>query len=91
MPNVQHQPDQNRFSAEVEGGTAELAYEHRGEAVAFVHTFVPEASRGQGVGDSLVEAGLAWARGEGLAAIPQCPFVAHYVETHPEAQGLGGE
>ena len=88
MPGVQHEPETHRFAAEVDGGTAELAYEMRGDAVAFVHTFVPEAARGQDVATSLVEAGLAWARDEGHGVIPQCPFVRAYVEDHPEAQDL---
>ena len=88
MPDVQHEPDQNRFAAAVDGGTAELGYERHGESVAFVHTFVPEEARGQDVGSALVEAGLGWARGEGLGVIPQCPFVATYIQDHPEAQDL---
>lgn len=88
MTDVQHDPASHRFSAAVEGGEAELAYERRGESVAFVHTFVPEASRGQDVGSALVEAGLAWARGEELSVIPSCPFVKAYMEDHPETQDL---
>lgn len=88
MPDVQHQPDKSRFAAEVEGGTAELEYVMRGDRVAFVHTFVPAPARGQDVGTALVEAGLAWARDEGLGVIPQCPFVKAYVDDHPEAQEL---
>lgn len=88
MPDVQHEPDRTRFAAEVEGGTAEVAYERRDGAVAFVHTFVPEPARGEGVAEALVEAGLAWARDEGLSVIPQCPYVQHYVEEHPETADL---
>lgn len=88
MPDVQHEPARTRFAAEVDGGVAELGYESRGDAVAFVHTFVPEAARGQGVGEALVEAGFAWAQDEGLGVIPQCPYVQHYVEEHPEAKAL---
>lgn len=88
MPDVTHDPDQSRFAAAVEGGTAELAYTRDGEAVAFVHTFVPEPSRGQDIGTALVEAGLGWARDEDLRVVPQCPFVKAYVESHPDAQDL---
>ena len=48
----------------------------------------PEPARGQDVGTALVEAGLAYAREDGLTVVPQCPFVAAYVEGHPEAQAL---
>jgi predicted GNAT family acetyltransferase len=88
MPDVRHEPDQSRFAADVDGGTAELEYRRKDNVIAFIHTFVPKAARGQHLGDALVEAGLAFAREHDLAVIPQCPFVRHYVETHPEAQDL---
>ena len=85
---VQHEPARNRFSAQTDDGTAELAYEMRGDAIAFVHTFVPEAARGQDVGSALAKAGLTHARENGLTVIPACPFIAAYVESHPEYQPL---
>ena len=88
MPDVQHDASAHRFTADVEGGTAELEYQLADDTLIFTHTFVPEPSRGGDVGQSLVEAGLAHARENGLQIVPQCPYVAHYVETHPEAQGL---
>ena len=88
MPDVRHDTAAAQFTADVEGGAATLAYERTGATVAFTHTFVPEPARGQDVGTALVEAGLGWARGEGLAVDPQCPFVAAYVDDHPEAQDL---
>ena len=89
MPNVQHQPDANRFAADVSGGTAELSYEQRAAGrIAFVHTFVPEASRGQDIGTALVEAGLSYARENELGVVPSCPFVKAYMEDHPETQDL---
>ena len=88
MPDVQHDPAAHAFTADVDGGTAELEYETEGDRIVFTHTFVPEASRGQDVGSALVEAGLAYARRESLTVVPQCPFVAAYVEDHPETQDL---
>ena len=88
MPDIHHDPDQHLFTSGVDGGTAQLEYRQKDDVVAFVHTFVPEAARGRGVGEALVEAGRAFAREHGLRVIPQCPFVRHYVEAHPEAQDL---
>lgn len=88
MPDVRHEPAAHRFVAEVEGGVAELEYQRREGEVAFVHTFVPEESRGQDVGSALAEAGLAWARDEELGVIPACPFVEGYMDDHPETQDL---
>ena len=86
--DVRHQPDQNRFAAETDAGTATLAYTMRGGILVFVHTLVPEGARGQGVGSALAEAGLDYAREEGLKVIPECPFVAAYVSDHPETHDL---
>ena len=88
MPDGRHDPAASRFVADVEGGEAELAYRRSDGEIAFVHTFVPEAARGEGVGEALARAGLDYARDEGLTVRPDCPFVASYVEAHPEAQDL---
>ncbi|HIG75835.1 MAG TPA: N-acetyltransferase [Bacteroidetes bacterium] len=85
---VQHDPDQRRFTADTEHGTAELAYTRSGDRITFVHTEVPKADEGQGVGSALAEAGLNFARENGLAVIPQCPFVAQYVRDHPDTHDL---
>ena len=85
---VQHEPAQNRFTAETDAGTAELEYVRKPGLIAYVHTGVPEGARGQGVGEALVERGLAYAREEGLKVLPLCPFVKAYADKHPEAQDL---
>ena len=84
MPvTVRHEPGEHRFMADVEGGEAELAYAGPREGVvAFVHTEVPRASRGGGVGEALAQAGLAWARAEGLRVRPLCPFVNAFMRRH---------
>lgn len=89
--DVRHEPEAKRFVADVEGGEAELRYLRPvGDVVAFVHTEVPEAAEGGGVGSALAKAALTWARAEGLRVQPLCPFVAAYIERHPEWQGLVG-
>ena len=74
-----------RFALTVDGETAVAAYEREGDAVVFTHTVVPEALRGRGVGSRLVAGALAQVRAEGLAVVPQCPFVAAYLRDHPGA------
>ena len=88
MPDIQHDPAAHTFTADVEGGAAELAYERAGDTVTFTHTFVPEPARGADVGTALVEAGLGWARDHGLTVDPQCPFVASYMDDHAGTQDL---
>lgn len=88
MPNVRHDSDASRFVADVEGSEAELAYRQSDGVITFVHTFVPEPARDRGVGESLVETGLDYACEHELTVRPECPFVAAYIEDHPEAQGF---
>lgn len=82
---ITHNADELRFEADTGHGVALAEYQRDGDTVVFTHTVVPGAARGQGVGAALVAEALAWARAEGLAVVPQCPFVAAYAQKHPEA------
>ena len=63
---VHHEPEDQRFVAEVPGGTAELLYSMFGDGVLNLeHTEVPPAARGLHVGDALIRAALASAREQG--------------------------
>ncbi|HKU61817.1 MAG TPA: GNAT family N-acetyltransferase [Gemmatimonadales bacterium] len=86
---IVHDPAGHRFAAELPSGTAVLAYAPAGEAVVdFYSTYVPPSERGRGVAGRLVDAGLAWARAEGLQVIPTCWFVAQWIKAHPEHADL---
>jgi predicted GNAT family acetyltransferase len=73
-----------RFELVIDGQTAVLTYERKGDALVFVHTEVPPALRGRGIGKALVKAGLEAARREGLRIVALCPFVKAYLQKHPE-------
>ena len=60
----------------------------RNDRIAFTHTNVDPAYEGRGFGSRLAEAALADARREGLAVVPLCPFIAWYIEHHPEHEQL---
>ena len=81
--DVQHQPDRSRYVLATEHGDAVAVYERRGDARVFVHTEVPREAEGQGVGSALVRGALDDVRDAGGRVVPQCPFVAHFVEAHP--------
>ena len=83
--DVAHLPEQSRFEVAAEPEPAVLVYERGDGDVALLHTVVPVALEGQGVGSRLVATALAWARDEGLEVVPVCSFVQTYLERHPEA------
>ena len=55
------------------------------------HTEVPEALSGQGVGSKLVAAVLDKMRSEGVTVVPECEFVAAFIQRHPGYQSLVAE
>lgn len=77
---------ERRFELATPHGTAFAAYSLAGDTITFTHTMVPVEDEGQGIGSRLVAAALGSARARGLTVIPQCPFVAAYIERHPEVQ-----
>ena len=78
----------SRFEMAVDGAVAFVEYERRPDAVVLVHTEVPEALGGRGVGSRLAKAVLERVREEGTKLVPRCEFIASYIERHPEYQSL---
>lgn len=85
---VSHDPARGRFEIRTDAGTGELTYLRHGDVLEIVHTEVPDASEGRGYGATLAEAALDFARREGAKVIPSCPFVAAYIERHPQYEDL---
>ena len=78
----------DRYEAAVPGGTAFIEYRLKPGRIVLVHTEVPKESEGHGVGDRLVRFALDDARARGLAVVPLCPFVAAWIERHPDYRDL---
>jgi predicted GNAT family acetyltransferase len=86
---VHHDVNARRFVAGLEEGEAELAYRRPEDAtIELMHTHVPRQARGEGVGEALVRAALAYAREEGLRVIPTCRYVAQWLAEHPEERDI---
>jgi predicted GNAT family acetyltransferase len=86
--SVSHDPAAGQFEIRTGQGTALLRYVHAGPDLDLRHTEVPDQLEGHGYGSALAEAALDFAKAEGLKVIPSCPFVAAYVEKHPEHASL---
>jgi predicted GNAT family acetyltransferase len=86
--NVTDNHERHRYEAEVPGGTAFAAYRMQDGAIVFTHTEVPEEAEGHGVGDALARFALDDAKARGLKVVPLCPFIASWIERHPEYKPL---
>ncbi|HVJ28701.1 MAG TPA: GNAT family N-acetyltransferase [Gammaproteobacteria bacterium] len=86
---IRHEPDARRFAEDVGGKTAYLTYrELDGQLLELDHTYVPREFRGGGVASQLTVRALEYARERGCRVVPSCPFVAVYIERHPEYREL---
>lgn len=88
MSDVMDNKAQCRFELETGGEIAIAEYERDGDSMVFTHTVVPEEMEGHGLGSRLIKTALDTARIEGLSVVPQCAFVAAYIDAHPEYADL---
>lgn len=84
MAEVIRNEAKSRFEMHLDGGVAVLDYRLRPGEIVLVYAGVPSALQGHGLGGQIVQAGLDYAREQGLKVIPQCSFVASYIQGHPE-------
>ncbi|WP_108666239.1 GNAT family N-acetyltransferase [Euzebya rosea] len=91
-PTVTHDEEHHRYTVLVDGEVAGLAvYHDRGGRRLFVHTEIADEHEGRGLGSVLVRGALEATDRDGLKAVPICPFVAGWLERHPEMQGVVDE
>jgi len=64
------------------------AYQLRRDSIIFSHTKVSDAFEGQGLGGQLAREALDDARRRGLRVVPRCPFIADWIERHPDYADL---
>jgi uncharacterized protein len=82
-------PEASRYELRLDGRLVGVAaYRRRDGRMSFIHTEVDESCEGRGYGSRLAAAALDDARRQGLEIVPLCPFIAHYIERHPEYQQL---
>jgi predicted GNAT family acetyltransferase len=88
MTDITDNQAQHRFELMVDGHVAASGYSLKDGVITFMHTEVPEALGGKGVGSKLIKGALDQARGRGLKVVAQCPFVKAYIEKHAEYADL---
>lgn len=74
----------SRLELEADGELAQLSYRRRAGRLVLIHTAVPGALSGQGIGGKLVRAAIDKAAGENLTLVPLCPFARDWLQRHSE-------
>jgi predicted GNAT family acetyltransferase len=78
-------PSKGRYVFRADGAEAEMTFSKAGAKLVIIdHTEVPDAFRGQGVGQAMVARAVADARAQAKHILPLCPFAAAQFRRHPE-------
>ena len=77
---VIHSKEAFRFEILVGTHCALLEYQITENNMTIHHTFVPPELRGRGLAAQLAEAALNYAKQAELTVIPQCSYIAAYME-----------
>jgi len=82
-------PAASRYELYVSGELAAFTnYRLAPNRIVFTHTETLDAFGGHGLATRLARAVLDAARARGLRVVARCPFVAQYIDEHPEYQDL---
>jgi uncharacterized protein len=88
-PEVVDDKEQSRYEVHLDGETAAIAdYVKQPGTVSFTHTETFEGHKGQGLAGLMIDRALRDAQAEGLAVIPFCSYVRHYIGEHDEFRAL---
>ena len=86
---VRHNEALHRYESEMDGQFA--GYTNaipQGDVIVFPHTEILPAFAGHGLATILIRAALDDVRARGLKMRAVCPFVADFLDKHPEYQDL---
>jgi len=76
--------ESNRLELEVDDVVAFIEYKLTRDKLFLIHTEVPDALSGKGVGTAIVLKALEYAKENNYKIIPICPFVQSYLKRHQE-------
>lgn len=80
---VKRDDEKNVYEARLYGRTVGRAYfRTRPGRVVFTHTKIDPEHEGEGIGSALARGALDDVRARGLRAVPECEFIAGYIEEH---------
>jgi predicted GNAT family acetyltransferase len=82
--DVRDNPEARRYELEVDGQVAVMTYNLNPPQLMITETLVPEALEGRGLASRLAAAVVADVRARGLVLLPVCPYLAGWLQKHPE-------
>jgi len=85
---ITHSEDQRKFETVVDGKKGVVEYLQVGNRIIFTHTEVDPALEGQGIASRLAKHVLEYAREMEYEVMPLCPYIAGYINRHPEYRSL---
>ena len=88
MPAIRDNFPDNRFEMDTEGGVAFARYRREGDTLMILHTEVPRALEGRGLGSQLVTGVLDLVRSRNEKIVPLCGFVRRFIALHPDYADL---
>jgi uncharacterized protein len=82
-------PERHRYEISVAGEPAGFAaYRLTHTEIVLTHTEIDDRFEGLGLGSRLARAVLDAERVRGLPVVPRCPFIAGWIEHHPDYADL---
>jgi len=81
-------PAKHRFETHIGDDLAYIEYAHFKGDIVLMHTFVPEALRGQGIAGRMIRLALEFIKAERISIIVYCPVITKFIETHQEYKNL---
>lgn len=83
---------QSRYEMQLGGEiVGVIDYIVEGDVVDLPHTGVEPAHEGKGYAEQLAKFALEDIRAQGKRVQPTCPYIAHYIEKHPQYHELRAE
>jgi predicted GNAT family acetyltransferase len=87
--SVTEDPERSRYELRLDDEVVGVVtYQRHGDVLDLVHTEVDDGHEGEGLGSTLAAGVLDDVRRRGLHVQPSCPFIAGWLDKHPDYQDL---
>lgn len=80
--DVRRNEAEEQFEVALGSDRAVLTYAEQNGKLYVLHTEVPEAMEGHGIGSALVSAAMDYAGEKGMKVVPFCPFAKAWLHRH---------